>query len=643
MRIVKTIALAFGLALVTVNFAWADWSGAAAEQYISLVDSIYPGAYQVYCPSLAAAPNGDLYTIWAQGSYPTICPREIHFSKSTDDGVTWSGTAGDQMISANDGEAIYNMGLYGSRRTDIAVDSQGRIYVVWPEDYMSYPSFDTTIEIMMVMSTDGGTTWIHSDTDFPIGDTLSDPIANSPNIGIDSNDNVFVVWNQTNPASGAAEIALSVSTDNGATWSGRTSDRFISLANGNSSSAPDIAVDIAGKIHVVWIEYIVSGDYRVLYGISTDNGATFSSETSDQAISFAPYSIVFPRITTGPIADYVHVIYAQNDTAMYVGSTDGGTTWNETMVYGGQSYDMDSPDIGVTSTGMLVAIIDEEYPGSTNSQVFASYSFDNGATWSVTLDLASNFDPVPTFDRTYIPTLAITDDDVLHVTYSTNIRPSSNSYQEMCYTMNDSLGALQGIITGIVTELDEVTPIDSVEVSVYGGGDNLVGTDTTDLNGEFTFSLSPHTYYATFSKTYYNDTTLTDLVVVAYETTMVNLMMYLSGYAYLPGDVNMALGIWPPQCIGGDVTYLVGYFIGGGQASCNLDGFWASADINGDCTIIGGDVTALVGYFVAGGSLVPCPDYEPLWLPLPPEAPEGWPNCDTPVINSRVIPTNPIR
>jgi len=56
-------------------------------------------------------------------------------------------------------------------------------------------------------------------------------------------------------------------------------------------------------------------------------------------------------------------------------------------------------------------------------------------------------------------------------------------------------------------------------------------------------------------------------------------------YAYLPGDVNMALGIWPPTVIGGDVTYLVGYFIGGGQASCNLDGFWASADINGDCTI----------------------------------------------------------
>jgi len=117
----------------------------------------------------------------------------------------------------------------------------------------------------------------------------------------------------------------------------------------------------------------------------------------------------------------------------------------------------------------------------------------------------------------------------------------------------------------------------------------------------------------------------------------------MPGYAYLPGDVNMALGIWPPSVIGGDVTYLVGYFIGGGQESCLLDEFWCSADINGDCVIIGGDVTALVGYFVAGGTLVPCPDYPSLWPPVPGEAPDGWPNCDTPVISSKVIPTGLVK
>jgi len=112
-------------------------------------------------------------------------------------------------------------------------------------------------------------------------------------------------------------------------------------------------------------------------------------------------------------------------------------------------------------------------------------------------------------------------------------------------------------------------------------------------------------------------------------------------YEYLPGDCNMALGLWPPAVIGGDVSYLVGYFIGSGNASCDFYDFWASADITGDCTVIGGDVSALVGFFTGTvDEILWCPDYEPAWLEgVPDDPPDGWPNCDAPVINSRVIPT----
>ena len=118
------------------------------------------------------------------------------------------------------------------------------------------------------------------------------------------------------------------------------------------------------------------------------------------------------------------------------------------------------------------------------------------------------------------------------------------------------------------------------------------------------------------------------------------------GLQYLPGDANMAVGLWPPSVIGGDVTYLVGYFIGGGQEPCNLDGFWASADINGDCAIIGSDVTALVSYFIGGGIITFCPDYPPVWDSAPdpwPDQPTGWPNCETTVFDSKVIPTDSVK
>jgi hypothetical protein len=102
--------------------------------------------------------------------------------------------------------------------------------------------------------------------------------------------------------------------------------------------------------------------------------------------------------------------------------------------------------------------------------------------------------------------------------------------------------------------------------------------------------------------------------------------------AYLPGDANMFNGAWPPTVIGGDVTYLVNYFRGMETSlPCLLDGFWCSADANGDCNVIGSDVTKLVTYFRGMTDLQYCPDYEPSWPTpddLPDEAPVGWPNCE---------------
>ncbi len=102
-------------------------------------------------------------------------------------------------------------------------------------------------------------------------------------------------------------------------------------------------------------------------------------------------------------------------------------------------------------------------------------------------------------------------------------------------------------------------------------------------------------------------------------------------------------GIWPPQCIGSDVTYLVNYFRGVGNA-CELDLLWCSADANGDCNVIGSDVTRLVNYFRGTTTLLFCVDYEPAWPTpddLPDSAPSGWPNCENPAVVSdiQVLPT----
>lgn len=107
------------------------------------------------------------------------------------------------------------------------------------------------------------------------------------------------------------------------------------------------------------------------------------------------------------------------------------------------------------------------------------------------------------------------------------------------------------------------------------------------------------------------------------------VLKFNSACQFLPGDVNMASGLWPATIRGSDVSYLVNYFRGT-QPSCLLDGFYASADVNGDCMVIGADVTYLLHYF-RGTPMSFCPYYHPTWLStaeVPVEMPEGWPNCE---------------
>jgi len=113
------------------------------------------------------------------------------------------------------------------------------------------------------------------------------------------------------------------------------------------------------------------------------------------------------------------------------------------------------------------------------------------------------------------------------------------------------------------------------------------------------------------------------------------LRIYQS-YSYIPGDVNMSVGAWPPAALSADVTYLVNYFRGMPTSlTCNLNGnlglFWASADVNGDCNIISSDVTKLISALRGVSQVNFCPNYPPLWLTqadLPAEAPPGWPGCE---------------
>ena len=94
-------------------------------------------------------------------------------------------------------------------------------------------------------------------------------------------------------------------------------------------------------------------------------------------------------------------------------------------------------------------------------------------------------------------------------------------------------------------------------------------------------------------------------------------------YQYIPGDANMGVGTWPAVVTGADVTYLSNFFLQN-NPSCEFEGFYAAADVNGDCRVIGSDVTYLVRYFRTEG---PAPQFCPDFPHIPPVE-DNYPACD---------------
>jgi len=202
-----------------------------------------------------------------------------------------------------------------------------------------------------------------------------------------------------------------------------------------------------------------------------------------------------------------------------------------------------------------------------------------------------------------------------------------------------------GSVSGVVTDADTDLPIEGVYVEAVGAGVN----DFTNSLGEYSLpGLYGCDYGVFFSHSSYTDTTVTGVTVIGNANTTLDVEMRppLLGYPYLPGDVNMAIGTWPPATISSDVTYLVNFFRGiPSSYPCKYDGdlglFWCSADANGDCNIIGSDVTKLVNVFRGLTLISYCANYEPLWhtpAELPAEMPGGWPGCEVEVNASRIIP-----
>lgn len=426
------INIVFIIIILTAAGAFAFWTGTVQDQLISQDDN-FMGWYT----RIAVDSDDNIHVVWNERIDNLPLQNEIHYSRSSDYGQNWSAMNQDIIISFNDS-------VDANTNSSIAIDSEDNIFVVWPEDVIDIR------EIHYSISRDGGNTWTGQSRDYYLS-TLGGTDALNPDIAIDENDVIHVVWNQDNPATGIDEIFYSRSTNGGATWSAET---IISYPDGDAASTPEIEVGADNEIYVVWKESddVVTTNSVVNVSISTDGGLTWSGTTADIPLTQSFRMIYDPRIVVDSNG-IAHCIWrGTQDQASpfhyevyHSRSLNNGVTWSgmtgTTMIsyYPAGDFSANVQNIGVDGFGNVVAVWDEDYLDD-NNEIMVSASTDGGLTWSG--QVQDEIISFPDNHPAYRPFIAATSDGQFHVTWN---EVTTTSYYQIHYSRGDALMTPTGL------------------------------------------------------------------------------------------------------------------------------------------------------------------------------------------------------
>jgi hypothetical protein len=149
--------------------------------------------------------------------------------------------------------------------------------------------------------------------------------------------------------------------------------------NPSDSSAPNVAVDTDGNIHMVW-EDNNPGDYEIYYRRSTDGGVTWAGAkrlTWNSGDSRNP-------VITSDSDDNIHVVWDDGTPGRqeiyHRRSTDKGMTWKAVKRLTQLNGDSQVPSIAVDPSDNVHIVWFDMTPG--NNEIYYSRSADEGVSWS---------------------------------------------------------------------------------------------------------------------------------------------------------------------------------------------------------------------------------------------------------------------
>jgi phosphoribosyl-AMP cyclohydrolase len=363
-------------------------------------------------PDLSTDGSGIWVAVWSSpenlgGTAGT--DTDIFFSRSTDNGVSWSAV---QTLNSN---ADDDSG--GDFYPRIITDGGGYWIVVWASNE-NLGGIGTDTDILFSRSTDNGASWstvqvlnLNADSDEGNDD--------SPTVMTDGNGNWVALWGSVDTFGDTvgldSDLFYSRSSDNGVSWSA------VQVLNSNAGSDTEgdfgstLSTDGNGNWVTAWYSREDLGetggtDYDIFFSRSTNNGLSWSPvETlNSNAEDDTGHDSDLSLITDGNGA-WITVWESREDLGGTAGtdqdiffsrSIDGGATWSAVQTLNSNA-DADSggdyhPRVITDGSGNWFTVwsSNEDLEGISGEDydIFISLSTDNGESWSSVETLNSNAD-----------------------------------------------------------------------------------------------------------------------------------------------------------------------------------------------------------------------------------------------------------
>ncbi len=363
------------------------------------------------------------------------------------------------MIVSDD-ETRWNDGT--SWEPSIAIDNNGNLYAVWQDTTDGIWGTDT--EIMYAYNDGNG--WSKATV---ISDGFNNEYWNvassySPEIAIDNNGNLHVVWEDWTIGPWGTDSEIMYTYNDGSGWSNATviSDDMSNWNDGNSNN-PSIAVDDNGVIYVTWYDdtegiwWGGSGDSEIMYTYNDGSGWSnvaiisdgYSNEYWNDDSSYYPKIavdnneikyIVWVDDTNGIWGTDTEIMYAYNDGSGWSNVTvisDDMSNWNNGV--------SSNPDIVVDDNETLYVVWEDNTNGiwgggATDYEIM--YVFNNGTGWSNITVISDGFNnEYWNNGDSQNPSIAINNDDgTIHVVWEDGTDGIWETDIEIMYAYNDGSG-----------------------------------------------------------------------------------------------------------------------------------------------------------------------------------------------------------